>query len=699
MKSHYEAISFYTDTINNTKGFLDFQLDEKKTVSRKTEPSTVINDLFQNINQCYIAKAFAQEKMSFSGFDLNRAKHNLESFIKLLYKVNSKIDCNSYLIIANYFLNLGNLFYYKNSKVSPDDIVLLFGENPLFSSEDLILIMRKLGAWREDIDNHKVSSISWENNHYKRHDELEDLISSIRENRCENRYTKKILASLLSNIGNVLTHICSNSFTRSYDMKFDSPSASLLYYILSLMCVDRYHAYDDNSEKDIYEFFKLNSDEREMKAFEGITKEAWEMSFTYSAHLSESLKPIGNYLKQAEGFFKKLKTNPQFGKLVFINVPQQLSGKTIDDVFSPSIGNVIRADIGSILCLYSMSYEMYLESGVKISATFQLRKMLYLIRSILTKKSINRGDVLGDGLSKAVFDNIINRLNKLNSEISDIADKKQYLKYIKTIDPDFEKVRSEDFKAIKEQIDDSLSNHPDDREVWLLYSHIKLTIDENTDCSELSKINSENAIATQYGRIGELLFEERRQSIILKQQVKEMKENGEMKIVLIGKKDTLQQSIVDRLFACLSIVRISDSLRTNSMISFSLIGFTYFKIGKTLSKFFPLLSKDERKSVIASLQKHLKTELYTLNDHCFYYKKAVLLYEKSRSLHSQGKEYQRKISNMIFLEDDFNDNSNHFGIALDRYYLFSGNIDSHIRDAEKIIKKDENRVKRGICLK
>ena len=57
---------------------------------------------------------------------------------------------------------------------------------------------------------------------------------------------------------------------------------------------------------------------------------------------------------------------------------------------------------------------------------------------------------------------------------------------------------------------------------------------------------------------------------------------------------------------------------------------------------------------------------------CIQERKQTKNYTKARQMHYQGKAYQETIRNLFFLEDDLNNDTLQFYIALERFIITSG---------------------------
>lgn len=615
-KSYQDAISFYMDAINNAKGFIR----DKISGELNNFSTSAINDLMQSINQSFIAKAYMQEKIGLAGFDDKKANHNLKSFQELLCNFSVVIPCNNYLTLANYMLNIGNLLYYKNSTFSTEDIKGIFDgqyhfrHKKIFSGDRIVSLLSSVSSKtiypssltyyatalvclkryytydimcepsKSRIDNNECQS-------YDNEEDIFELFNVIQTRTIENKYAKKILAAILSSLGNTFVQeissqkgIIQSSIKKCFELTIEKPD--------------------------------IDCDSQE-----------WE----------EWLTKIKNHV-------------------------------TADNSNMPAL----------IMSMYLMSSDYYKKAGAKLSESFQLRKVLYLIRTIITNSDLSI-DPEKDFMKK-IDSNIVKPLFKLNSEISDVADKKQYQKYLMIMGIDYDNGGNRNIPPEeKEQIDLSLSNNPADMEVWLLRSHIKITLKNEVDDVDKRLVNNYNSISTQYSRVGEMLFEEKRCYTEIKDKIRTQES---IPIDLV----------IDHLFACLSVIRISNVLRTNSMISNSLIGYMYYKVGLVIENYVNTTLHAEISDIIDILADYLKELPYTIHDKNFYYKNAKLYFERAISLHNQGKEYEKKINEMAYLEDDYNDSSNHFGLALERYYIYSGVITDRIKEIDEKLKVDVNQI-------
>lgn len=94
--------------------------------------------------------------------------------------------------------------------------------------------------------------------------------------------------------------------------------------------------------------------------------------------------------------------------------------------------------------------------------------------------------------------------------------------------------------------------------------------------------------------------------------------------------------------------------------------------------------EDQRKN--QPIDKYLKDmlgeEVMLTLDTTSQYQIALQHYHRAKQVHSNGSAYETQIRNFIYLEDDFNDNLYHFGVALERQYINSYYLRNRIKEME-----------------
>lgn len=81
-----------------------------------------------------------------------------------------------------------------------------------------------------------------------------------------------------------------------------------------------------------------------------------------------------------------------------------------------------------------------------------------------------------------------------------------------------------------------------------------------------------------------------------------------------------------------------------------------------------------------------RTAIRHIDDCLSHYQNAIERYNDAIQLHSEGPAYKHQLNNMIYLEDDYGDNLNHFGAAIERQMINSGKIRRRIVALEEEMK-------------
>lgn len=337
--------------------------------------------------------------------------------------------------------------------------------------------------------------------------------------------------------------------------------------------------------------------------------------------------------------------------------------------------------ICDIIKCYYLSGQLFLKYGRTVSCSFQYRKILYLLRMIVTKD--NDKDRRKPTL---VFldKNIVIPILKITSQNAGFTDRHMINKAVDHLGVD------------RSYALNNLSNHAESREAVLLYNYIKIKSGEMPPEEEMTiLINSQNSFATQFARLLELdLFSKYRFVQIEKEIFKKEK--------TIWNKSECSHAR-DYLFGRLNILRTLKIYGTDYMLGLSYFAYTHYHVADFLNKTKKHMYLDAPKEE-GSFHEKLKKEMeqvlgkgsYSAFDISYHYLMAKQLYSKAIQLHTAGVEYKNAISQLIYLEDDFNDNAYHFGAALDRYMMsydvFIGRIeecDKNINDKNTITPEDK----------
>lgn len=241
--SYDEALAFYADCCQDAKRFMMFRLWESQKIkdSDNFENSMVyetssLNDLLQVIIQGFLATIIVEEKLGMEGITPKKLNISLGNFLSLAYPVIKKTGGNEYdsLVFANAFLLMGKLFYFKNTSLKIDEIVLnnfpvhlkkrikqlaeISGilnaaENDLIKSKPTNALFMYLIGIFEIIESKNIDSLFFNNtkeNENKIIKALLEVLAEFLERNDQNflSYHYKYIANYLSSIGDSLLSMC-----------------------------------------------------------------------------------------------------------------------------------------------------------------------------------------------------------------------------------------------------------------------------------------------------------------------------------------------------------------------------------------------------------------------------------------------------------------------------------------------------------
>jgi hypothetical protein len=119
------------------------------------------------------------------------------------------------------------------------------------------------------------------------------------------------------------------------------------------------------------------------------------------------------------------------------------------------------------------------------------------------------------------------------------------------------------------------------------------------------------------------------------------------------------------------------------MVGFSFMAMTHMRLAQFLNE------KCSDPEAVRTNVEYLmgKKKSFASFDAEYHYKEALRYFLKTEQLLTARSEYRNTLSSMVYLEGDINENSYHFGAALDRYMLVNGKVDARIKICEKMLRK------------
>jgi len=330
--------------------------------------------------------------------------------------------------------------------------------------------------------------------------------------------------------------------------------------------------------------------------------------------------------------------------------------------------STVEYTIANVLRCYFISGYSFIRRGRKFSTSFQYRKILYVLRLILDNASWRGAESVFAVDVLFLIEHTIKRpIVFIASQNHGHTDRHMLNKY-KSIFSDDLAYRTDKY------LEQHISFHPDVKEAEILFNYIKVQLgkaDEAT-CHEL--VNNYTSLGTQYIRILELdLFAKLHQT--------KLKEIGK-----ITDADAVE-ACREYLYCLLTILRSMDLYETDYMLGYTYQAYVHFRIGQLLLQ----LKKDHSHILEQAVEQILSLSEFkgsqTSRDEIYHFFMAKKYYAKALQLHMEGTEYRATMEDMIYLEDDINDNAYHFGAAMERYMLGNKLIKKYIRLCDQYLKR------------
>lgn len=639
VNSYDEALSFYIDACHDAKKFMFYQgkmakkfkmkrSDEMDKAAFNTEhfKSSSLNDLLQIINQGFLAKMILQEKMGVEGLSTRKMSEGIGSFYEIAFKVSDSDVYRNNLIVSNGWLLTGRLFYYKNAPASTKCKKVAVLGFSKKYSHQFIKLQIAL--------NRKLSNeISKEGRFCisvrKRLPVLALTCYIIGlDEICRSR---EIHGKFIDNIrqGKNFVNEIFELFREVHDCNDETFSNYHFRYIASLI----------SSVGDcLLAAVKIEkSDNRNLKQYEIPFQEIF------------SISKIQEYEKCSAGM-SRTEILKEFCFIDFINPTED--GKI---------------DIQSVIKLYWLAGQYFLKCGRSVSCSFQYRKILQVLRIVICSD----GNPYSRGVVNILELFLADEIFKISAENSMNTDRHGFEKIKSPMTEVIGDIPNQRFKEIGISRN---SNHPETREVvaWIFYIKIKLRA-PLPSLQMANFINPYNSFSSQLTRLIEL-------------DVYAKYSNPRFEFNSVTAEQMNQ--IFNYVYTLAAIIRKLKIYGSDYLSGVSYSAYIHFKLAEILDKI------GENPSVF----KHVKDAFidfsgkdnYTAFDKIYHYRMAHDYYVRAIQLHTGGKEYRNQLGNMVYLEDDFNDNAYHFGAAQDRYLMTNGVFHSCLRKASSKIRESDD---------
>ena len=661
INSFEDALAFYSDCSEDSKKYLLNRLEVSKQIQVKNVKSLLhhnfakpekiefydnssINDLLQIINQSFIAKIIIQEKLGVEGISTPKISIALGGFLKISEIV--AISCGkNHVICANAYLLTGKALYFKNSSTVTHSDPKYLRNYP----DNAANTLRNL---RE-----KLNNIFFKNNDtlHKRKPilslcfyiiGLQEILSSREIKYGKTEFREILNKAILKQNSNIIDDYLSslNEFLYRGDESFTGIHYRYIAIFLSNIGDCLLSSLNEADSKQQY-------------------KEYYQMEIFDSRKIDKlfSEKSIGN---------------------------SQNSVNIFDYFLDSTKGKVTLVDILKCYYLSGLYFQRY---GRLASCSFQFRKILHIIKLVIKKEAEKK---ICERFCGFIFKNLVQPIIDIANTNIGHCDSHIKSKAIKL----FEEICTLD----KYYVENNIFKHPEIVEANLLYNFILLKLELPLNEMEGKIIANENTITTQFSRIHELHFHTTYiEKIYLKSLLKPLLtlskiETGvtynppfSYKNNFISPRKYLEMhenNISDYLFCMFSILRTLKIYGTDYLMGYSFIAFKYYKIGVLLNFINKYdLNGSLMKKVKENLEFVFNEKLFGSFDHNYHLNMAKEYFQKTIQLHTSGNEYKKAVSEMVYLEDDFNDNAYHFGAAYDRYMMVNSVFLKKIEQCEKII--------------
>jgi len=354
-----------------------------------------------------------------------------------------------------------------------------------------------------------------------------------------------------------------------------------------------------------------------------------------------------------------------------------------------------------------ISAEYFLRAGDYKEYTFQITKILHIIKAILKKSeknSIRFTKIESENLLNFINEKIVYNVTRYTYKSYKNFDEKEYRKIIDNLD-------AKDNDRIKALVRTSTSAAEDLKEILLLYKEIELHIKDKKIKIQDNFISPYINVSLGNNRILELNYKNSFNYKLLKQFLKEenyvMKKNtiatidtirDVVKIISDKPKEEIEYIILDSLFTLYKMHQTLEIFGLSYIHNHSWYASVYKRLGfwsQLYKEYSETLCSEEKEILHTQLEKLIgKEEINDLNPISFY-EKALTHSYRVYETHTEGSAYLEFIDEMNYLDDDFNDNLYHFSATMERITINFGMVINNIESLNNIINAKREKIYAG----
>lgn len=382
MKNNGMALSYFNDAVAEVRTYIYTEMKGTKNMGKNnfiqnsTKKMISYSEVLQVANLPYAASLYLQEKHNVEGVNIERLNNYSKDFEVIVSKIDEK-DGKNKIVLADHFNDLGNLLYYKNfvydsgksNLNSPFLFLLKFNDiSDIKNVKNEKIILKSNSDYNKDFRasfksflfyKNAIEVLINDNVHVAFHTLCEKGAKDIRY--FDNKYSKtflKTLAFSFSNAGNLLFSITNKN----------SENAYILNDYLELWRNREGIAifFENESKKELQD---LNMIKQAIKA-----KFSKNISAFFDTELEEDIEGKQYKLRQFEGFKR-----PMVFWDIITNHYFKNSNKSIDSV----------KQLEFVIFNYYLAGRFYSKIGKNVSFSFQLRKILQIVRNTVFDKDNN----------------------------------------------------------------------------------------------------------------------------------------------------------------------------------------------------------------------------------------------------------------------------------------------------------------------
>lgn len=374
-------------------------------------------------------------------------------------------------------------------------------------------------------------------------------------------------------------------------------------------------------------------------------------------------------------------------------------------------------NLDTVLFLYELSAALYLRGGRPNGYAFQYKKVLYVFKDLL---SIGKNTVSSDG--KNVVDHVNEKVevDRLGPPQENQANPFKKLEYIaeylfQTVSWNFHVANRPQilkYRALmhshKEQADSvyfysNLNMSSDIREVIVLVEELKIRINKIQGKPSTTNdyfISAYSNVSSRFLRVQELVYksntlykgmlDEEFLSYLLrlpdKQKRKEYLNSLYREYWVDMWSGKLEFFLRESLFCLREVIKSVKLFDPGYVIGLSYLAEAHRKMA-TWCELYQIYRElhDYKKDLpgLRNLVGNHSLDYFEANYHC---EEAIQYYYEAIQMHTEGRAYKARSLNLYTLEDDFNDNLTHFGIASERWRVNTGLIRRRIEELKDRIR-------------